>query len=76
MTKAAVEELYERLHAGTTKTLCVSHERLRAELEGMDVLLKDDNALVLLLKGRIARALTMCDNGWSVDEIRAALLGE
>ncbi len=49
MTKAAVESFYDVLCRSETETavrvrkLCISHERLRAELEGAEALIEEDS---------------------------------
>ncbi len=69
MSKEAVEFFYAVLCKSETETavrvrkLCISHERLRSELEGMDVLLKDDNAEILKQRERLAAALALTDTG-------------
>jgi len=45
LTRETVESFYDGSHAGTAeqclKALCASHERLRMELEGAEVLLAE-----------------------------------
>jgi hypothetical protein len=93
LSEATVESFYDGTRSGTAeqclKALCESHERLRAELEGAEVLYldvtKDLNAAqadFLRLNARVEEALRLTQNkpddlpGWRVVElIREALLG-
>ena len=67
LTEATVASFYDGTHAGSAaqclKALCESHERLRAELEGMEVILADAEREVDRLKARLAAALALTDTG-------------
>jgi hypothetical protein len=83
LSAATVESFYDGSHSGTEKqclrALCKSHERLRAELEGAELLLKEDeerrkSALALILRyGGIDGSH---HKQWSLDQIVRTLTGD
>jgi hypothetical protein len=55
LTVEAVENIYSQrrsIHEQCLKALCESHERLRAELEGMEVLLREAESRASPAKSR------------------------
>lgn len=76
LTEDTVLDFYQGPRAGTAeqclRALCVSHERLRAELEGLQALLQDVGAEVERLQSRLAAALALTDTG--SPEFRAAFV--
>lgn len=67
LSKETVESFYDGSRSGTAeqclKALCESHERLRAELEGADLLLDEVDPEILRLQERIRLALALTDTG-------------
>jgi hypothetical protein len=67
LSRETVESFYDGSRSGTAEQClrapCASHERLRAEIDGMDALLKDDNAEVLRLRDRLDKVLALTDTG-------------
>lgn len=67
LSRETVESFYDGSRAGTAekclRALCESHERLRAELEGLDVMLRE-------AEGRLDMAVALTDTG--SDEFRKA----
>ncbi len=69
MSKEAVEFFYDVLCKSETETavrvrkLCISHERLRAEVEGAEVLRGDAEREIAALKARLDKALALTDTG-------------
>ncbi len=57
LTYACVESFYDDSHAGSVsqclKVLCLSHERMRMELEGAEVLREDAEREIAVLKSRV-----------------------
>ena len=52
MSMDAVEELYMGQHTSSQLRLCESHERLRAELKGAEILLAEDAAVWEIMQRR------------------------
>jgi len=67
LSEETVASFYDGSYSGTAlqclKALCESHERLRTELEGMEVILGDAEREVDRLKARLAAALALTDTG-------------
>ena len=61
LTYATVESFYDGSRSGTAeqclKALCKSHERLRAELDGVTILLEECDA-------KLQMAQSIASNGW------------
>ncbi len=60
LTKETVEDIYGGASSDfTLRMMCTSHERLRAELEGAEIMLADAEKM----QARIEHALAMTDTG-------------
>jgi hypothetical protein len=60
LTDETVQSFYDGSHSGTEKqclrALCESHERLRTELQGAEILLAE-------MESKLAKAFALTDNG-------------
>ncbi len=67
LSSQTVESFWDGSHSGTPeqclRALCASHERLRAELEGAEALLKEPDPEIARLKVKLAAALALTDTG-------------
>ena len=67
LPRETVEAFFDGSRAGTAaqglRALCVSHERLRVQLEGVESILGEPEPETLRLRARLAAALALTDTG-------------